>query len=246
MRMLALDLGNSALKGGLVVDGRISGTFRIPHPPAEAESSLETALRALPEPAEAAVLVSVVPKRNDALIGLVSDVLGIATVTVHAGSRWPFRIGYATPETLGLDRLAACAGAYTPGRALVVLDAGTALTLDVVTAGGVYLGGAIAPGPTLLMQSLTRGTAQLPEVPLVVPASPIGRSTAECLQSGVMGLFIEGAHGLLHETLRALGEPAHVVATGGWATLLSDAIPEIEAVRPHLVLQGAARVAQVA
>jgi type III pantothenate kinase len=145
--LLVLDLGNSALKGALISDGVLQAPFRLEH---DADPGFRAALHALPVRPEAAVLVSVVPQRNRVVTRQVHDVLGIETKTVHAGSRWPFRIGYATPQTLGLDRLAACAGAYTPGRALVVLDAGTALTLDVVTADGAYLGGAIAPGPALL------------------------------------------------------------------------------------------------
>lgn len=239
MTTLALDLGNSALKGGLVAGGVVHAPFRIPHDSA-APDALEAALRALPRRPDRARLVSVVPQKNAAVVAAVAEVLGARLEIVHTGSRWPFTIGYATPQTLGLDRPAACAGAYRAGHALVVVDAGTALTLDVVTAGGVYLGGAIAPGPALLMQSLARGTAQLPEVPLERPASPIGRSTVEGLQSGVMGLFVEGVRGLLHQMLATLGPPADVVATGGWASMLAEAIPEIGAVRPSLVLEGVA------
>ena len=245
--VLALDAGNSALKGALVrPDGAVLAPFRLGWE-AGWPGALRAALAHLPEPPVAAGLASVVPARTAEVEAAVREVFALDIATVHAGRRLPFTMGYATPATLGADRIAAVAGALAlrnpaPVRALVVLDAGTALTLDAVTSAGVHVGGAIAPGPRLLMESLARGTALLPDVPLAAPLSPIGRSTTEGLQAGVVLGFVEAARGLLRRTLDALGEPAFVVATGGWAGLLAAEIAEINEVRPYLVLEGVAQI----
>ena len=242
MTVLALDLGNTALKGALVrADGTVVGAFRLPTADLTREA-VAAALAALPEPFDAAGLASVVPARAEAVAEAVAGGHPGPLVRVHAGLRLPYTVGYTTPHTLGADRLAAVAGAFRPGEAAVVVSAGTALTVEALTAGGVYLGGAIAPGPGLLARALAAGTGQLPAITPRADAPPIGRSTAEALDAGVSGLFVEGAAGLVRRVRGALGAPAaRVVLTGGWAGLLGGVAEAVE-LRPGLVLEGVARL----
>lgn len=245
MTVLALDLGNSALKGALVDDDGTAGrAFRLPH--AAFDDALAPTLATFADaPIDAVGLASVVPGENGRIADAVRTVLGRDVLRVHAGLRLPFAMGYATPDTLGADRLCAVAGAFVSGP-LVVVSAGTALTVEAVDASGVYLGGAIAPGPGLLARSLSTGTAQLPEVRPDASAPAIGKSTEEALRAGVLGMYVEGALGLVRRTREALGAPdVPVVVTGGHAPLLAAAGPLCADVRPHLVLVGVARLVRL-
>ncbi len=156
----------------------------------------------------------------------------------------PFEMGYRTPETLGADRLAAAAGAWhlyrarAPDRPLAVVDAGTAVTVEVVSADGVFLGGAIGAGPDLVRRALARGTAQLPEATPTVPRRAVGRSTEEALDAGIMLPFLDGVRGFLARVTDELGAEPLVVATGGWGRLLAEHLRAVDHAEPHLVLHG--------
>lgn len=261
------DIGNSSIKGGLFDEDGLVRTFVLTHDAAALAVGLDAELknvsvRAVDDgshgnapPADGremsqqaadqrvrAGLASVVPATTERLARLL-HARGIDVTVVGHGMNLPFRLAYRTPETLGTDRLAAAAAAWmqfgrVDRRSVVALDAGTALTFEVIDASASYLGGAIAPGPALLQRALSRETAQLPEVPLELPASPIGRSTTEAMQAGVMVGFIETVKGLLRRIDETLGEEAFVVATGGWCRLLHEHVEEVDAVDTHLVLRG--------
>lgn len=233
--LLALDLGNSALKGARFDGERLVASFRLAADP----STWTDALRAHALPGLRCALASVVPTRTPALVAALEALTGAPPAVVDATSPLPFRMAYDTPETLGADRLAAAAGAHALfGRhdPLVVIDAGTAATVEVL-ADGTYLGGAIAPGPDLLRRALAQGTAQLPEVPPETPARCIGRSTREALQAGVAAAFVGGLRYLLAATRRELGRRPFVVVTGGWGAALAGPL-HADAHEPALVLHG--------
>lgn len=245
MTVLALDLGNSALKGALVgVDDAVLASFPVPYD--DLPEALGRALDALHEPPSVVGVSSVVPAQTDRVIASVRSWWDVPILTIEAGMCWPFRVGYATPETLGVDRLCAVAGAFDGDGPLVVVSAGTALTVEAVDDSGTYLGGAIAPGPHLMAQSLARGTAQLPEITVGPNPPAIGSTTAHALEAGIVGLYAEGARGLVRRTRDALNAPdAPVVVTGGYAPLLAawDGATFGD-VRPHLIPVGIARIVQ--
>lgn len=177
----------------------------------------------------------------------VEFVTGRRAVAVSARLALPFDMAYATPETLGADRLAAVVAAWHlgGGRPVVAVDAGTAVTLDAVDVRfgrAVYLGGAIAPGPDLLARSLARGTGALPDIPFGDPADgpvhAVGDSTHEAIRTGVAGMFAGGVAHLLATTATALSAPPFVVATGGGAPWLVAHGLTVDALVPTLVLDG--------
>lgn len=135
-----------------------------------------------------------------------------------------------SPERVGRDRLHAAAGAARLlGRACLVVDAGTALTVDalrVTPAGASFLGGAIAPGPSLLARALATGTARLPEVTPRPGAQALGRVTEEALEAGIVIGFRGAAARLVDELAREaeLAEPV-VVLTGGASPFLLEPVP---------------------
>lgn len=252
---LALDIGNSASKAGLFEGRHLRRAARFFVAPGAPPDAWADALREalgpdLPRFARAgiaSVVPAAIPAVRRALGEVLEETAGCPVCLITHRLRLPFALAYETPQTLGADRLAAAAAAWTrygaarrtrPARSVIALDAGTAITYEVVDAGGTYRGGAIAPGPRLLRQALQRGTAQLPSVPLDVPPRPDGRSTREALQSGLMHGFLDAAAGMLRRLSRTLGGAPVVVATGGWSGLLAERLSLIDHAEPHLVLHG--------
>ncbi|MGI8889484.1 MAG: type III pantothenate kinase [Chthoniobacterales bacterium] len=187
---------------------------------------------------ELVVVCSVVPKK-DALLRRAAG--RIPTHFVSARSVLGVGVEYPQPKSIGADRLAnAAAVAALYGTPAVVVDFGTAVTFDVVSAAGSYIGGVIAPGLEAMTSYLYNRTALLPKLSLAEPRRAVGRSTKAAMMSGA----IFGYRGLVKEILarisaEAFGQrEARVVATGGYAQLIAARLPEIDAVRPHLTLEG--------
>lgn len=151
----------------------------------------------------------------------------------------PFRNAYRTPETLGKDRLAAAAGAQHlfPGRHCVVVDAGTCLTCDLLTAEGVFLGGNISPGWRMRLEAMHAYTARLPRLEAAMPDSWYGRTTAEAMQAGAGYGMVWEVEGFVRQAERMLG-PVQVVVTGGDADLFVRYWKTEIFANPDLVLIG--------
>lgn len=238
---LTIDVGNSAAKLGFFDGSKLLHTFHL----ALAQTAWSQVLLNHLEgyAIERVGMASVVPHHAHAITNVLDQHGSISIEYVAPTLTLPFQLAYQTPQTLGMDRLAAAVAAWLhygtlENRPVVALDAGTAVTYEVVSKSGSYLGGPIAPGPELLRQSLHTGTAQLPIVPLQLPEALIGRSTQEALQSGIMYGFLASVEGMLMHIDHILNESAIVVATGGWASLLKAQVPRVDVVEPHLVLYG--------
>lgn len=250
--LLTLDIGNSAVKGGLFDDGTLIRVFGVdlgPDDDAILQSGIDTWTEALHPhlhdvSVEHTALVSVVPPA----VSTVTEVLTAMTegpiTRIRPEMSLPFVLDYDTPDTLGTDRLAAAAAGWTEfGRSgpssVVVVDAGTAVNYEVVHRDGVYQGGAIDAGPRLVQEALCTGTAQLPPVPLTLPDEAVGRSTQTALQSGIMWGLVDGVRGMVDRLSSSLPDTPKIVLTGGWSALLAEALDATTHRRPHLVLEGA-------
>jgi len=249
---LALDIGNSAAKGGLYEGAALQHVFHVDHqrPDLRAAGAVDAWVRALRSALDGIAVerlgvASVVPAVAADATAALERLTAAPIEPIRPGMQLPFTLAYRTPDTLGVDRLAAAAAAWVAygneaasPRDVVAIDAGTAVTLDVITREGVYEGGTIGPGPALLRRALHGGTAQLPEVPLEWPRQIVGRSTNEGLQSGIMIGFVESVRGLLAHITATLDAPPAVVVTGGWRDVLAHRIDAINHTQPHLVLDG--------
>lgn len=153
-------------------------------------------------------------------------------------------IDYPLPSQIGADRLANSAGVLSRhGVPAVIIDFGTAVTFDVISAEPAYCGGVIAPGLGAMSGYLSRKTALLPEIVLEEPASAIGKSTVHAMQVGA----VFGYRGLVREIISRIcaelpGKPK-IIATGGDAALIARGLPEIDAVDPDITLDGLRQVA---
>ena len=241
MRTLALDLGNTALKYGLFgpEGARESGVLTAP--------SQLAALWQRAQPRQA-ILSSVADEATtQPWLAELALVNGLAQVLPFRPgfTPVPLRNAYATPHTLGADRLAAAVGAagQYPNQNLLIIDAGTALKLDLVTADGTYHGGSIAPGLRMRLLALHTFTGRLPLVelpPATESVQLIGNSTASSLLSGVVGGTAAEVRGRVAEYQQRYPD-LRVVLTGGDAPYLAAALTPLAGrifAVPELVLLG--------
>jgi type III pantothenate kinase len=248
--LLTLDLGNSAVKGGLFEGDELAQVFSV-DPPASSSTERRDAYwhdAFAPHLSDVQVdrvgLVSVVPARTEAVSSALQSLTRAPVTSVHPGMDLPFVLDYDTPDTLGTDRLAAAAAGWVhygrnASRSVLVVDAGTAVNYEVVHRDGIYQGGAIGAGPALVREALRAGTAQLPEVPLTLSETPVGRSTQTALQSGIMGGLVDSVRGMEDRLAQSLPDTPLLVLTGGWSALLGDHLNGDAQHAPHLVLRGA-------
>lgn len=185
------------------------------------------------------VVCSVVPPLNTVIEEMSERYFHRTAFFVGPGTRTGVPVKMENPREVGADRVVnAAAGYVLYGGPLIIVDFGTAITFDVVSARGEYLGGAIAPGVGIACEALFSRAARLPRVDLVPPPTVIGKNTVHGMQSGI----IFGFAGLVDEMVRRmraeLGVDAPVVATGGLAELIARESKTIQRVDPFLTLTG--------
>jgi type III pantothenate kinase len=187
-----------------------------------------------------AALCSVVPRATPCVCKMVRATWRLATLELTPKTLRGVGIDYPRPNSIGPDRLAnAVAARQRFGAPVVVVDFGTAVTFDIVSSRGDYIGGIIAPGLAAMTDYLHEKTALLPKIKIREVKSVVGKSTEEAMLVGA----VHGYRGLIRELIGELkrGLPAKnlpVVATGGYAKLIAAKLPEISAVAPDLTLEG--------
>jgi type III pantothenate kinase len=242
--LVVVDIGNSEIIVGLyrgqnlVHDWRLVSRHRTPD---EVELLLDSlfvrhkiSLHGIPS-----VLCSVVPAATSRFADALFRLTGMDPIVVGEQKIPGLAIRFSEPASIGPDRLAnAIAVQELYGKPAIVVDLGTATTFDVIGPRGEYLGGAIAPGLWTSSEELFRRAARLARVELELPSRAIGKTTAESLQSGIL----LGAAGMVDTLVRRIaaeiGEPPHVVATGGMAAVLAPACETVEIVDEQLTLHG--------
>jgi type III pantothenate kinase len=246
--ILAIDVGNSQILGGVFENRALTVRFRKTSRPPTSSDELGLFLRSVlrengrdPATVEQIALCSVVPEIIYSLRSCCRKYFGLDPFILQAGVKTGLRIRYRNPLEVGPDRIANAIGAthLYPGANLIIVDFGTATTFDVVRAGRDYLGGIILPGLKIAMEALEKNTARLPTVEIVPPAELVGRSTVEGIQSG---LYF-GNRAVVRELTREireqafLAEPAVVIGTGGFSRLF-ERERLFDALLPDLVLVG--------
>ena len=167
------------------------------------------------------IISSVVPPVLNSVKTGLRKILNLQPMVVGPGLKTGLNIRVDNPAQVGSDRIVAAVGALIDYEApLILMDMGTATTIEVVGRGNTYLGGCIIPGVRTAMDGLVSGSAQLPSISLETPEKVIGTNTADCLRSGVLcgaAAMIDGMIGRIEEEL---GETATVLATGGIAPMV--------------------------
>ena len=188
---------------------------------------------------DGAIFGSVVPSLDEMFREGVRKYLGLECIRVSPKLDTGLEIKMKNPTGLGADRLLnAVAGIEKYGKPLIVVDLGTTITLDVVSREGAYLGGVIAPGLEIGMESLFSRAAKLPQIELVAPENYIGGNTVEAIQSGI----IYGTAGMVDRMIKGifkeLGGPCRVVVTGGHAPIIAKYSNRVDTVDQWLTLDG--------
>ena len=246
--LLAIDIGNSNIVWGIFDGDRLVADWRISTDHSKTTDEYAVLLLDLlrvedisPDRVDGVILSSVVPPLTPLFEELAETYFHCLPLIVSAEMETGLTIKYTNPHEVGSDRIVNAAAAFHRyGGPLIIVDFGTATTFCAVTAGGEYLGGAIAPGLRISTEALHARAAKLPKIELARPKSAIGRDTVASMQAGL--LF--GHAGLVDELVRRiqqeLGRDCFVLATGGLAGLIAPESRLIREVRPQLTLEGLA------
>lgn len=170
---------------------------------------------------EGVIISSVVPPITNMICQAVRTVTGHEAMVVGPGVKNGLHIKMDNPAQLGSDRVVcAVAGIRDYPVPLVIIDLGTATTVEVLDAEKSYIGGMILPGVNASLEALVRHTSQLPKISLDSPRRLIGKNTIECMKSGIIHGNAACLDGLIDRIQEELGEPVTVVATGGLANVI--------------------------
>jgi type III pantothenate kinase len=189
------------------------------------------------------VMASVVPPLTGTMVEMAKRYFGHDPFVVDGDTDTGMANLYGNPSEVGADRLVNGVAAYErygrgTGKAVIVVDFGTATTFDAISAKGEYLGGVICPGVQISADALFQRASKLPRVDVQKPAKVIGRSTVGSMQSGLFYGYIGLVEGIVHRMRGELGGQALSVATGGLSELIAPDTPAIEAVDRDLTLHG--------
>lgn len=196
-----------------------------------------------PKKVEGVIISSVVPNIMYSLERMINKYFKIEALVVGPGIKTGINIKYDNPKEVGADRIVNAVAAHEIyKKPLIIVDFGTATTYCAVKKNGDYLGGVICPGIRISSDALTSRAAKLPRVELSRPDNVIGKNTVSAMQSGLVYGYIGSVEYIvskMKDELKALGEEEPlVVATGGFAKLISDDAKSIDVVNPFLTLEG--------
>jgi type III pantothenate kinase len=228
-RHLTIDLGNTRAKAALFDrDGLVSRAENL---------SDRDILRLAAEIRPDRIALSSVRRGTRRLISRMEILAPV--LELRYDTPLPFALDYATPQTLGADRLAAAAGAWGlfPGETCLIVDAGTCITCDILHASKGFLGGAISPGIDMQLRALHKFTSGLPRIAASEPPELIGRSTRACMLSGVVNGTRAGLKGLIEMHRQTFGS-IRILICGGQANFFETTLKEAIFAVPDLVLIG--------
>jgi type III pantothenate kinase len=244
--LLALDVGNTNVVGGLYDGRHLVTQWRVSTTPQRTADELHVLWDGLLRTrnltlsaVDGACLASVVPSLTGSYRELAEQRIGVPTVVISNQIDLGIGIDTDNPPEVGADRLMnALAARERYGAPAVVADFGTSTNFDVVGPTGDFVGGVIAPGMAASVEALVARTAQLHRIALQRPPHAIGRNTTASMQSGAFFGYVGLVEGILERILAELGGRATVVATGGLAGIIVPETKLIEHVDPDLTLEG--------
>jgi type III pantothenate kinase len=244
--LLAIDIGNTNTVFGLFEGEHLERYWRVKTDARDTADELALTFRGLlaDHPVTGISACSTVPAAlRELRVMLAAYYPGLPTVLVEPGVRTGVGLQYDNPKEVGADRIVNTLAAFHLVRGpAIVVDFGTSTNFDVVGPNGDFLGGALAPGIEISLDALASRAAQLRSVELVEPRSPIGKSTVEALQSGILYGFAGQVDGMVARLRKALvpsdPDSVQVIATGGLAPLMVEISESLTRHEPDLTLLG--------
>ena len=244
--LLVIDAGNTHTVIGLYENGGLRAHWRLFTNHYRTEDELRILLSALFQQEGALAsevngccVSSVAPAIDAALLALTREVFGVEPIVVGHHVETGLALQVDNPKEVGADRIVNAVGARAQyDGPLIVVDFGTAMTFDAVSAHGEYQGGCIVPGVQIAADALFERCAKLPRVDVSTPPSVIGKDTISHIQVGLTYGYAELVDGLVGRMTAEMGTTPTVVATGGYATLIADITQRIDHVDRLLTLKG--------
>ncbi len=248
--LLAIDVGNTQTHLGVFDGGDLVEHWRVATDSEATRDELAARVAGLLalrgtgfEAIGGSIVSSVVPQLTPGYQAMSERYLEVDCLLVGPGVRTGMPIKLENPRELGADRLVNAVAAYARfGDACAVVDFGTAVTFDAVSAEGEYLGGVIGPGVAISMEALAERAAKLPPIelgePLGEPGGVIGRSTQASLQSGIVYGFAGAVDAIARRVQRELGTDVEFIATGGHAHAIVPYCETVDEVDDLLTLTG--------
>lgn len=253
--LLAIDAGNTNVVFALVEGGAIRARWRIATDPRRTGDEYAVwltqllAMEGLERSAIVQVAIStVVPRALHNLEVLSTKYFNVdPMIAGRAPLEWGMDLDVDEPQNLGADRAVNAIAAHALHEGdLIVVDFGTATTIDWIDYNGAYKGGIIAPGINLSLDALVNAAAKLPRIAIEAPAtnSVVGRNTVDQMNIGIYWGYVALIEGLLSRMKAEIGRPAKVVATGGLAVLFEQHTSAFDTIEPDLALRGLAMLAE--
>ena len=244
--LLAIDIGNTNIVIGVIHDDEIVFKARIATERqrtsdqygVEIRNMLE-AFQVKIEDIEDCIIASVVPPVFNSVHTGIRKVIGKQPMVVGPGLKTGLNIHVDIPSQVGSDRIVAAVAALAEYEApLVLIDMGTATTIEVVEPENIYMGGIIFPGVMVSLDSLTSRAAQLPGISLDKPKNIIGKNTVDCMRSGMMYGTAAMLDGVIDRIAEELGHRSTIVATGGMAQFITPLCKHEIILEKELLLKG--------
>lgn len=244
--LLVVDVGNTQTHFGTFRGDQLLEHWRFATVRQSTADELGAALRSLLElrdvsmdELEASIVSSTVPVLGPEWCEMAERYLSHTMLAVGPGIRTGMAIRYDNPREIGPDRLVNAVAAYEQlGGPCIVVDFGTAITYDPVSAEGEYLGGIISPGVEISLEALTERAAALPRIDVTAPRSLIGKTTIDAIRSGIVYGTAGQVDAIVRRLRGELGEQAKVIATGGLASSVVPYCETIDQIDELLTLTG--------
>ncbi|MBW2467480.1 MAG: type III pantothenate kinase [Deltaproteobacteria bacterium] len=246
--LLVIDVGNSQTVSGVFKKGSLICHWRLKTDRKKTADELAARFLALFamhdirfKDISAVVIASVVPTQQQAWQEFSSKYINCTPLLVDGTSiKTGIKIATENPNEVGADRIVNTVAAFEQYRkATIVVDFGTAITFDCISAEGEYLGGVIVPGMSISLDALASRTAKLPRVDISIPPQKaIGANTVDAIKSGLLYGYGAMVDGLIKKLSAEFSDIPQVIATGGMSELLSQYTKSIQTVDPFLTLKG--------